>query len=170
MWVRAAVGRPAVKVAGTQALSALFHPLVSTQSPLLCMAVFALYYLHLTNPCLLHLACSWPPLFSLPLAHSPLTWMENWPMCEWVAHLKNKCFASVSLILNAKSGKVCDMQCLDAFFERAIPLLESFLQWCVSPFIIAIIAWVQLDNPFLADQIEQRIVCGCHPLLCLSLH
>ena len=78
-------------------------------------------------------------------------------MCEWVAHLKNKCFASVSLILNAKSGKVCDTQHLDTFFERAILLLESFLKLCVSLFIVALIAWVQLDNPFLTDQLEQRI-------------
>jgi len=62
---------------------------------------------------------------------------------------------SVSLILNTKSGKVCDMQRLETF-ERVVLLLESFLKLRVSLFITVLIVWVQLDNPFLTDQLEQR--------------
>lgn len=85
-------------------------------------------------------------------------------MCEWVAHLKNRHFARVSLLLNAKSGEVCDTQCLDAFFERAILLLESFLELRVSHFITALIVWLKLDNLFFTDQLQQIIWGGCHPL------
>lgn len=93
-----------------------FPPLGKYPQPLSCMAVPAPRYVRLTNPCLLRLACSWPPC-------SPFLWLSPhlppWRVDQCVSGLHTgKIQAWLSLVWSTQSRKVCDAQCLEAILER----------------------------------------------------
>lgn len=117
-----------------------FPPLGKYPQPLSCMAVPALRYVRLMNPCLLRLACSWPPC-------SPFLWLcphlPPWRVDQCVNGLHTgKIRAWLSSVWSTQSRKVCDAQCLEAILERRSWVWIFFGNYVVSLFIAALIAWV----------------------------